>query len=103
MPSKTHLSDAPGREHNDDSESNDRLTIDLPLACELLGISRSHGYELVRRDKFPVPVMRLGRRVVVPVHAICVKLGIEPDPGEIVTAEKLQHLVFGDDSSDPAA
>ncbi len=84
-------------------EPTTRLTVDLPVACALLGISRTLGYELVRRGEFPVPVMRFGRRVVVPVHAICIKLGIEPDPGEIMTAEKLQHLVFGDDSSDPAA
>ncbi len=41
-------------------------TVTLPEAAELLGISRDHAYQLVRRDEFPCRVIRLGRRVVVP-------------------------------------
>lgn len=73
----------------------DRLTVDLPLACAALGISRTLGYELVRRGEFPVAVIRCGRRVLVPVHAICERLGIVPRPGEVLTADQLETLVFG--------
>ena len=43
----------------------DRLTISIPSACRLLGISRGLGYELARTGQFPVPVLKLGRRLVV--------------------------------------
>ena len=42
-----------------------RLTEDIPYACKVLGISKNHGYELIKRGEFPVPVIKLGRRFVV--------------------------------------
>ena len=42
----------------------DRLTMDIPSAAAVLGISRNLGYELARRGDFPIPVLRLGRRLV---------------------------------------
>lgn len=39
--------------------------VSMTDACEFLGIGRSTGYELVERGEFPVPVQRLGRRIVV--------------------------------------
>lgn len=39
--------------------------------------------------------IRCGRRLVVPVHAICERLGIEPPPGQVLTADRLESLVFG--------
>lgn len=42
-----------------------RLTVTVEEAGELLGISRAHAYELVRRGE--LPSLRLGRRIVVPV------------------------------------
>src|SRR5947209_18617512 len=35
-------------------------TIDVATACAVLGISRSHGYELLRREQFPCRVLRAG-------------------------------------------
>ena len=40
-------------------------TQDLPVAGARLGISRNLSYELARRNEFPVPVIWLGRRLVV--------------------------------------
>ncbi len=40
-------------------------TVDIPPACSALGISRSHGYELVRRGDFPARVITLSGRYVV--------------------------------------
>ncbi len=37
-------------------------------AATVLGISRAHAYDLVARGEFPH--VRLGRRIVVPKHAI---------------------------------
>lgn len=50
---------------------------DVPTAASVLGIGRSAGYDLVRRNEFPVPVLRLGHRIVVPVHPILELLGID--------------------------
>jgi predicted DNA-binding transcriptional regulator AlpA len=48
----------------------ERETLNLPSAFKVLGISRPVGYELARRDKLPVPVIRLGHRMVVSKRAL---------------------------------
>ena len=45
-----------------------RLVWTVEEAGRLLGISRAHAYELVARGE--LPHVRLGRRVVIPKHAI---------------------------------
>jgi excisionase family DNA binding protein len=47
---------------------NDRLTLTVEEAAQLLGISRALGYELVARGE--LPSIRLGRRIVVPRRAL---------------------------------
>jgi predicted DNA-binding transcriptional regulator AlpA len=42
-----------------------RKTVNIPDAAKVLGISRAAAYQLARRDELPVPVVRLGRRLVV--------------------------------------
>jgi excisionase family DNA binding protein len=49
-------------------ESNQRLTVTVPEAAEILGISRSFAYELIGRGE--LPVVRFGRRAVVPRRAL---------------------------------
>ena len=46
--------------------NTERLTLNVPEACSLLGISPSVGYRLIKRGEFPVETLKLGRRVVVP-------------------------------------
>lgn len=43
----------------------DRATATLGEVASLLGIGRSTAYELAQRDALPIPVIRLGRRLVV--------------------------------------
>ena len=50
----------------------ERLVWTVAEAGRLLGISRARAYELVARGE--LPHLRLGRRVVVPKHAIEVLL-----------------------------
>jgi excisionase family DNA binding protein len=57
--------------------SNPRLTLTVEEAAARLGISRSLAYELARRGE--LPVVRLGRRIVVPVRALDVLLGPQDD------------------------
>lgn len=45
-------------------------TLDVPAAAALLGISRSTAYELVRTNRWPTPVLRLGRLIRVPSAAL---------------------------------
>lgn len=51
-------------------------TFSVDEAAVLLGVSRSHAYDLVRRGEFPVPVIRLGRTVRVPRAALNNLLGV---------------------------
>jgi hypothetical protein len=43
------------------------LHTDVATAASILGIGRSTAYDLIRRDNFPVPVVRVGSRIRVPV------------------------------------
>ena len=68
-----------------DTESSasrlDRLTPDIEDVARLLGINRSTAYELARRNALPVPVIRLGRRMVVSRRAMETLLGADDDSG----------------------
>jgi excisionase family DNA binding protein len=45
-----------------------KITLSVDEAAQVLGISRGLTYELVRRGK--LPAVRLGRRIVIPRHAL---------------------------------
>jgi excisionase family DNA binding protein len=51
-----------------------RLVVTVSEAAHLLGISRTHAYELVARGE--LPHVRLGRRIVIPRHALSALLGV---------------------------
>lgn len=53
------------------------MVFTVPEAARLLGISRTHAYELVARGE--IAHLRLGRRIVIPKHAIETMLGLAPD------------------------
>lgn len=54
-------------------------TTTIEAASARLGISRSLGFQLAREGRFPVPVIRAGRRLLVPTRALDhVLLVIEP-------------------------
>lgn len=46
------------------SSNEERLTLTIPEAARLLGISRAAAYEGVRRSE--IPAVRIGRRLLVP-------------------------------------
>lgn len=46
------------------------MTTDVPTAGEILGIGRSKAYELAKNGEFPVNVLRVGRRYLVPVASL---------------------------------
>jgi hypothetical protein len=54
----------------------------VPIAGEILaGLSATQSYEMAKRGEFPVPVVKVGRRLVVPVAPILRLLALEPDTG----------------------
>jgi len=46
------------------------VTTDLPTAASVVGIGRTLAYTLARTGDLSVSILRLGRRVVVPVAAL---------------------------------
>ena len=46
------------------------LTVTIPEVAKALGISRGLAYDLARRDALPVPIIKLGRRMVLSRKAI---------------------------------
>lgn len=55
-------------------------TADLVTAASILGIGRTAAYALAKAEQFPVPVLRAGRRYVVPIAPLRALLGIETAP-----------------------
>ena len=63
----------------DPAVSSERLVYSVGEAAELLGISRAFAYELLARGE--LPVIRLGRRRLVPKVALLALAGSgQPDP-----------------------
>ena len=59
----------------------DRLTVTVPEAAQLLSISRSTAYAAAKAGQ--LPTLRLGRRLVVPVPALRDLLGLQRPNGEM--------------------
>jgi len=60
------------------SATGDRLVFTVAEAGELLGISRAFAYELVARGE--LPVIRLGRRRLIPKVALLALVGADDFP-----------------------
>jgi len=49
---------------------SERLTMTLPEFAKAIGCSRGLIYDLARQSKLPVPIIRLGRRMVLSRKAV---------------------------------
>lgn len=58
-------------------------TTTIRVACELLGISLSTGYAAARGGTFPVQVIKVGGRYVVPTRPLLELLGLADEPQEV--------------------
>ena len=67
-----------GRSHTD--LPGERLVLTVAEAGALLGVSRAFAYELVARGE--LPVIRLGRRILVPKAALLAMVGLTRRPTE---------------------
>lgn len=60
-------------------DNHDRLTVTLPEFAKMVGISRNQAYMLASTNSLPVPVIRLGRRMVLSRRAVeNLLVGMEP-------------------------
>jgi hypothetical protein len=50
-------------------------TTDVETAAAILGIGRTKAYELAKAGEFPVKMIRVGRRYIVPIPALLAALG----------------------------
>lgn len=57
--------------------NDNRLCYTVPEAAELLGFSRNFGYELARTGQ--IPILRFGKRMLVPKVAFDKMLGVSPE------------------------
>lgn len=55
------------------------VMVDIGTAARALGLGRSTGYELVRRDEFPCRVLHVGNSYRVPTAELLRILGIDLD------------------------
>lgn len=44
--------------------------LDLPRAAAMLGVGRTTAYKLVQQDRWPTPVLRVGRLIKVPTKPL---------------------------------
>ena len=70
-------------------------TVSVEEAGALLGISRTTAYRLAACDEFPVPVIRVGRKLRIPTALLANTLGIPPD--EVIEFAASRDLPTGVD------
>ena len=61
-------------------DDGDRLTLDVPEAGRLIGLSRTSAFEAARRGD--LPTIRIGRRLLVPKRALEKLLELAADVGK---------------------
>ena len=74
------------------SSNRDRLVLTIAEAAEVLGVSRAFAYELAARGE--IPVLRLGRRRLVPRRALLEMLGEGAEGAEPVPPAPAPALVY---------
>ena len=55
--------------------------VDVPTAADVLGIGRTLAYELVKTDRWPTPVLRIGKLIKIPTAGLRRLLDGELDAG----------------------
>ena len=63
------------------------VCVDVPTAARAFGIGRDGAYDLARSGRFPVPVLRLGRRLVVTRASLLTALGLTEGDRSVTTAQ----------------
>lgn len=61
-------------------QDNEKLTMTIPEFAAATGISKNLAYDLARREKLPVPVIKLGKRMVLSRKAVLALLEGDDKP-----------------------
>ncbi|WP_330186219.1 hypothetical protein KZZ52_53695 [Dactylosporangium sp. AC04546] len=64
------------------------VTTTLTTAASVLGISRSQAYQLAAANTFPVPLIRAGTRIIVPVAGL-LRVLLADDPVPVPAGQRL--------------
>jgi hypothetical protein len=57
------------------------IKTDVPTAGAIIGnLCKDEAYRMVKRGQFPVPVIKVGRRLFVPTAPILQLLGLDAEP-----------------------
>jgi hypothetical protein len=59
------------------AEIRSAAAVSLTTACASLGVSQATGSRMIAAGKFPVPIIRMGSRVVVPTEPLLKLLHID--------------------------
>lgn len=51
--------------------------VDVPTAAAILGVGRTAAYELIRTNRWPTPVLRMGKLIRVPTAPLLTLVGVE--------------------------
>jgi hypothetical protein len=57
-----------------------RAAVDITTSAVVMGISRMHASRSIKAGTFPVPIIRMGNRVIIPTAPLRELLGIEAGP-----------------------
>lgn len=63
--------------------------VDIPTAAEVLGIGRTLAYELVKTDRWPTTVLRMGKIIRIPTAALMRIVDDQPSDGASSTEDGL--------------
>ena len=78
--------------------------LDVPTAGRLLGLGRSAAYDLITAERWPTPVLRLGRRLRIPTAPLLTLLGLSRPPlsheGGIVSKSPTAPAAFSESRED---
>lgn len=50
--------------------------VDVPTAASILGVGRTAAYELIRTDRWPTPVLHLGKLIRIPTAPLLDLVGV---------------------------
>jgi predicted DNA-binding transcriptional regulator AlpA len=50
--------------------------VDVPTAAAILGVGRTAAYELIRSDRWPTPVLHLGKLIRIPTAPLLELVGV---------------------------
>jgi len=77
------------------------LTVKVPAAAVLLGLSKQHAYDLIKENAFPVPIIKLGGTFRVPSRALRELLQVQESTPEAAPKRRKSQIDAAASSAPP--